>query len=242
MARPATRERYEPPRKIFRCGVFEVAIFGSLNHMSLDDLLPFLSSRDGALEIFNLKRLPRVTLYFRAGRLHCVYLGDKPVDSLQARSVIGELIEARKGSFEFIPGARPAACGRPLGWPVDRMLISVTTTYDEYAQVADQLPHPETVFTLTHIAVPDDTRISDFWKRAYVYLQEGASAQKLSQKLGMPLDHCRFYLHKLRQLGAVAPARATAQQKKKPQRAGVAARLLSSLKRRFFGEENAWSR
>jgi len=208
--------------------------------MSLDDLLPFLSSRDGALELFNLKRLPRVTLYFRKGKLNCVYLGNKPVDSLQARSVIGELIEARKGSFEFIPNSRPPACPEVLGWPVDRMLISVTTTYDEYAQVSDRLPHPETVFKLTHIAVPDDTRLSDFWKRAHIYLQEGASAQQLSAKLGMPVDHTRFYLLKLQQLGAVAAARAHAPQKQE-RRAGVAARLLGSLKKRFFGEGSAWS-
>jgi len=218
-----------------------VAIFGSLNHMSLDDLLPFLSSRDGALEIFNLKRLPRVTLYFRKGRLHCVYLGNKPVDTLQARSVIGELINARKGSFEFIPRAQPATCPNVLGWPVDRMLISVTTTYDEYAQVADRLPHPDTVYQLTHIAVPDDTRISDFWKRAHIYLQEGASAQQLATNLGMPVDHARFYLLKLQQLGAVAPARAHAKQQKKSQRSGIAAKLLGSLKKRFFGEGSAWS-
>jgi len=218
-----------------------LAIFGSLNHMSLDDLLPFVSSRDGALEIFNLKRLPRVTLYFHSGKLQCVYLGNKPLDSLQARSVISELVAASNGSFEFIPEIRPPTCDQPLGWSIDRMLISVAATLDEYAQVVDRLPHPETVFSLTHITVPDDTRISDFWKRAYIYLQEGISAQELSEKLGMPLDHCRFYLHKLRQLGAVAPVRFEAR-REKPQHAGVAARLLTSLKKRFFGEDNAWSR
>jgi len=208
--------------------------------MSLDDLLPFVSSRDGALELFNLKRLPRVTLYFRKGKLTCVHLGNKPVDALQARSVIGELIEARKGSFEFIPNSRPKLCPEVLGWSVDRLLISVSTTYDEYAQVADRLPHPDTVFKLTHIAVPDDTRLSDFWKRAHPYLQVGASARDLAGRLGMPVDHARFYLLKLQQLGAVAAHRA---HRARPagRRAGVAARLLGSLKRRFFGEGNAWS-
>ncbi len=208
--------------------------------MSLDDLLPFLSSRDGALELFNLKRLPHVTLYFRKGKLDCVYLGNRPVDALQARSVLGELIEARKGSFEFVPNARLGRCPELLGWPVDRMLISVTTTYDEYAQVADRLPHPETVFKLTNMAVPDDTRLSDFWRRAHIYLQEGASAQQLAAKLGMPVDHARFYLLKLQQLGAVTAARAHATKRKK-QQAGVAASLLGSLKKRFFGEGSAWS-
>jgi len=208
--------------------------------MSLDDLLPFLSSRDGALELFNLKRLPQVTLYFQKGKLNCVYLGNKPVDALQARSVIGELINARKGSFEFIPGARAKVCPELLGWPVDRMLISVTTTYDEYAQVSDRLPHPETVFKLTHIAVPDDTRLSDFWKRAHIYLQNGISAKDLASKLGMPVDHARFYLLKLQQLGAVSAARAHNAPEKK-RRTSAAARLLGSLKKRFFGEGSAWS-
>jgi len=207
--------------------------------MSLDDLLPFLSSRDGALELFNLKRLPQVTLYFQKGKLNCVYLGSKPVDALQARSVIGELINTRKGSFEFIPGARAKGCPEMLGWPVDRLLISVTTTFDEFAQLSDRLPHPETVFKLTHIAVPDDTRLSDFWKRAHIYLQTGTSAKELASKLGMPLDHTRFYLLKLQQLGAVSAARAHTPKKK--QRTSAAARLLGSLKKRFFGEGSAWS-
>jgi hypothetical protein len=192
------------------------------------------------LELFNLKRLPRVTLYFRSGKLNCVHLGSKPVDTLQARSIIGELIEARKGSFEFIPGATPKVCPEVLDWSVDRLLISVTTTSDEYAQVADRLPHPETVFKLTYIAVPDDTRLSDFWKRAHAYLQEGASAQQLANQLGMPVDHTRFYLLKLQQLGAVAAHRAH-RTRRANGRGGVAARLLGTLKRRFFGEGNAWS-
>jgi len=240
VARPATQIKRNFRCTNWFCGVLIVAIFGNLTHMSLDDLLPFLSSRDGALELFNLKRLPQVTLYFRKGQLHCVHLGNKPIDALQARSVIGELISARKGSFEFIPGAMAKSCPDVLDWPVDRILISITTTFDEYAQVADRLPHADTLFKLTHITVPDDTRLSDFWKRAHIYLQEGVSAQQLANKLGMPVDHTRFYLLKLQQLGAVAAGRAHKTQRQE-RRAGVAARLLGSLKKRFFGEGGAWS-
>jgi len=217
-----------------------VAIFGNLNHMSLDDLLPFISSRDGALELFNLKRLPQITLFFQKGKLICVYQGNKPVDALQARSIIGELIDARKGGFEFMPKAKPKSCPEALNWPVDRLLISITTTSDEFAQLADRFPHPETVFKLAKDTAPDDTRLADFWKQTHEYLKKGTSAQSLAGRLGMPLDHTRFYLLKLQQLGAVTAVR-NSQEKPSTKRTGAAARLLKSLKKHFFGEDGAWS-
>ncbi len=218
-----------------------MAIFGNLNHMSLSDLLPFLSSQQGALEIFNLERHPGVTMYFNEGMLTCLYLGNKEADALLARSIVGEILGARKGAFEFLPQARPRRCSQLLNMRVDRLLVSVTTTQDEFAQVREQLPHPKTVFKIAGQTAPQDSRISDFWQKARSHLQAGASSEQLAGDLGMPLDHVRFYLHRLRQLRAVEPVRA--RPKTVPASGSAASRLLGALKRRFFGTDKGrvWS-
>jgi|GEM_PF-148152 len=211
-----------------------MAIFGNLNHMSLSDLLPFLSSQQGALEIFNLERHPGVTIYFDEGMLTCLYLGNKEADALLARSIVGEILGARKGAFEFLPQARPRRCSQLLNMRVDRLLVSVTTTQDEFAQMREQLPHPKTVFRITEQAAPQDSRISDFWQKARSHLQAGASSEQLAGDLGMPLDHVRFYLHRLRQLRAVKPVRVRPKAAA-PSSRSTASRLLGALKRHFFG-------
>ncbi|WP_457627263.1 DUF4388 domain-containing protein [Oceanithermus sp.] len=218
-----------------------MAIFGSLNHMSLGDLLPLLATQDGALEIFNLEHHPRVTLYISKGTLYCLNVGGRPVDALQARSVVGELMNARRGSFEFLPGARAHRCEEPLSMRMDHLLVALTSTQDEFAMAREHLPHPDTVFRATGEDGPEDGRLRDFWERAHGLLASGASARGLAGELGMPLDHARFYLYKLRQAGNVEPVRVRAT-RSAGGRSQLASRLLNSLKRRFFGQrEGAWN-
>jgi len=218
-----------------------VAIFGSLNHMSLGDLLPLLAAQDGALEIFNLERQPRVTLYISKGTLYCLSVGGRPVDALQARSVVGELMNARRGSFEFLPGARARRCEERLELRMDRLLVALTSTQDEFAMAREHLPHPDTVFRATGEGGPEDGRLQDFWERASGLLASGISSRDLAEKLDMPLDHVRFYLYKLRQTGNVEPVRVRVTQPAGG-RSQLASRLLNSLKRRFFGQrESAWN-
>ena len=210
--------------------------------MSLGDLLPLLATQDGALEIFNLERHPRVTLYVSKGTLHCLYVGGRSVDALKARSVIGVLMNARRGSFEFLPGARVRRCDDQLSMRMDRLLVALTSTQDEFASAREHLPHPDTAFKTTSSTGPEDGRIRDFWQRARGMLAEGASARTLASQLGMPLDHVRFYLYKLRQSGIVEPMRVRASNNNSSGRARLASRLLGSLKRRFFGQKDgAWN-
>ncbi|WP_287417137.1 DUF4388 domain-containing protein [Oceanithermus sp.] len=215
-----------------------MAIFGNLNHMSLGDLLPLLSVQDGALEIFNLEQHPRVTLYFTGGLLQCLYVGGRAAEPLQARSIVSRLVAARRGSFEFAPGARMRRCPQPLGWPLDQLLLSTVTVQDEIQGLERSLPHPDTIFALTSERAPEDARLSDFWQRAAALLRRGATARELARRLGMPLEHARYYLLKLRQLELLAPVRARGGQER---RASAAARLLGSLRRRFFGDRQAWN-
>jgi DNA-binding transcriptional ArsR family regulator len=215
-----------------------MAIFGNLNHMSLGDLLPLLSVQDGALEIFNLEQHPRVTLYFRGGLLQCLYVGGRPADALKARSTVSRLVSAKRGSFEFAPGAQARRCPQPLGWALDQLLLTTVTVQDEIEELERRLPHPETIFRRVRDADPEDARLSDFWRRAHDLLGVGASARELSVKLGMSLDHAQYYLLKLRQSGLVEPVRARV---RRPGGRSAAARLLSSLKRHFFGGRQAWN-
>ncbi|WP_293171603.1 DUF4388 domain-containing protein [Oceanithermus sp.] len=219
-----------------------MAIFGSLNHMSLGDLLPLLAAQDGALEIFNLERQPRVTLYISKGTLYCLSVGGRPVDTLQARSVVGELMNARRGSFEFLPGARARRCEERLDLRMDRLLVALTSTQDEFMMAREHLPHPDTVFRAVGEGGPEDGRLEDFWGRARDRLAAGASAQTLAAELDMPLDHVRFYLYKLRQAGNVEPVRVRAT-RPSGDRSQLASRLLNSLRRRFFGQkrDGAWN-
>jgi len=214
-----------------------MAIFGNLNHMSLGDLLPLLSVQDGALEIFNLDQHPRVTLYFGSGLLQCLYVGGRPADPLKARSTVSRLVSAKRGSFEFVPGARPHRCLQPLGWALDQLLLTTVTVQDEIEELERSLPHPETIFRRVREEVPADERLSDFWRRAHDHLEVGASARELSEKLGTSLQHTQYYLLKLRQSGLLEPVRARARRS----RGSVAARLLSSLKQHFFGGRQAWN-
>ena len=216
-----------------------MAIFGNLNQMSLSDLLPLLAVQDGALEVFNLEQHPRVTLYFQRGLLQCLHIGSRPADPLQARSTVSRLVNAGRGSFEFVPGAVPRRCTQPLGWPLDRLLLATVTVQDEIGELERQLPHPETIFALVRQADPEDGRLTDFWKRSRDLLEQGASAKELAAKLGMPLDHAQYYLLKLRQLGLLQPVRKRARRSGSP--AATASRLLGALKRHFFGGERAWN-
>ncbi len=216
-----------------------MAIFGNLNHMSLGDLLPLLSVQDGALEVFNLENHPRVTLYFRGGLLQCLFVAGRPADSLVARSIVTLLMGSTRGSFEFVPGAPERHCPHLLDWPLDRLLITVVSVQDEMQELERRLPHPDTIFRMIRDEMPEDRRLADFWKRAQERLDAGASAQELASRMGMPLEHAQYYLFKLRQAGLVMPVRARAQ--RRSMGSSVAARLIDSLKQRFFGGRQAWN-
>ncbi len=208
-----------------------MAIFGNLNNMALADLLPFISQQRGVMEIFNLASLPRISLYLENGKLSCMRLEDRYVDELRARSVMTELLRARRGAFEFVPGVSPRRCQKRLGWSVDRLLLTAMTTMDEFSEMTDELPHPGTIFRAVGGLRPQQQRLQSFWNSSYNLLQTGASSERLSRELRMPLDHTRFYLHRLRQIGAVEPVRNNSRTAKN---SSVAAKLLGALKRRFL--------
>jgi len=209
----------------------EMAIFGDLKQISLADLLPLLKNQKGSLEIFNLNNLPHITMYVESGKVTSILLAGKPIDEIQIHSVIDALINAERGSFEFIPGASPKK-RRSRDWDLDTLVLSVTTIADEIIMAKNNMPHPDTIFIIASNTNLNDKRLLEFWKRAKKYFTRGASARQLSQELGVPLNHAGYYVLRLRQAGLIKPARTIANS---IHRRGLAGRLLGALKRRFLG-------
>ncbi len=209
-----------------------MAVFGNLERISLADLLPMLSSQEGALELFNVPGHPNTTLYVRKGTLCCLHVAGKPIDALQVRSVVSRLMQAERGSFEFHPGARPRRSTMVLGLPLQGLVLAASAMSDELKEARDVLPHPDTLFRLVRIEPVEDRGITDFLDRTRALLITGASSRELAERIGLPLDDVRLYLLRLRQLGLVLPVRVRSEALP-PVRKGLAQRLLGALQKRF---------
>ena len=139
----------------------------------------------------------------------------------------------RKG-YEFTPVEPPK--GSPLlNWPIERVLLSVTTVHDEIASYNGLLPDPRTRFQVAALEVWLEEPLYSFWERAKPLLQAGASAEDLASRLRLPLDKVRYYLHRLRLAGKVAPVRAYEETRKDEARQGLFQRLLAALRGRGKG-------
>lgn len=178
-----------------------MALFGSLDSMPLEELLLVLKSKEGALEIWNVKGLPATTLYLKPGRIRSIDQRGKPLPPEAAKAVLLTLLKAREGSFEFLPNLRPRHRVR-LNWPTEKALLSLVTLHDELDSYRDQLPDPQTRFRLQG-SPPEDARYRGFLEKAALYLERGATAQELAQALALPLDLVRLYLLKLEHLGTL---------------------------------------
>ncbi|WP_460414596.1 DUF4388 domain-containing protein [Thermus oshimai] len=169
------------------------------------DLLTLLSGRSGALDIIRPGRA-NLTLVLDRGTLQEVREGGRPLDPLEARARIQELLRPQVGSFEFTPEARRV--GPPLNWPVERLLLLAATIEDEWASYRDELPDPRTRFVLRGTPPLLEEPLASFLERALFHLQRGVSGEELARALKLPEGQTLYYLHKLRLLGAVEPVRA----------------------------------
>ncbi|WP_243030857.1 DUF4388 domain-containing protein [Thermus altitudinis] len=178
-----------------------MALFGNLHSVPLEELLQVLAQKEGALEIWNVKDIPATTIYLKPGRIRSVDQNGKPLDPLMAKAVLQALIQARQGSFEFIPEAKPKHRHR-LNWPLEKVLLSTVTLQDELERYRPYLPHPRAIFKATLIARKHLSQES-FLQKALPHLERGASAETLAKALEMPLDLVRFYLFRLERKGLV---------------------------------------
>ncbi len=212
-----------------------MAIFGDLQDMPLVDLLSMLGRRSGLLDVWDVEgKRNRYILALDRGNL--LWMKDEGgyLDPLKARSTLLELASAGRGAFEFTPVEPPK--GSPLlNWPIERVLLSVTTIHDELASYKSLLPDPKTRFQVAALEVWLEEPLYSFWERAKPLLQTGASAEELASQLRLPLDEVRYYLHKLRLVGKVAPVRAYEETRKDEERQGLFRRLLAALRERRGG-------
>jgi len=212
-----------------------MAIFGNLKDMPLVDLLSLLGRRSGLLEVWALPgEQDSYLLALEQGRLLWVKANGRRLDALQARSCLFALASAAEGAFEFVP-AQPPEESPHLDWPVERLLLSVTSTQDEISQQRSLLPDPATRFQSAALEVWLDEPLYNFWQRARPLLDQGASARELAWQLEIGLDEARYYLHRLRLLGKVAPVRAYQAVRKDTERQGLFRRLLTALRGRGRG-------
>ena len=212
-----------------------MAIFGDLQDMPLVDLLSMLGGRSGLLDVWDVGgKRNRYILALDRGNL--LWMKDEGgyLDPLKARSALLELASAGRGAFEFTPVEPPK--GSPhLNWPIERVLLSVTTVHDEIASYNSLLPDPKTRFQVAALEVWLEEPLYSFWERAKPLLQAGASAEDLASRLRLPLDEVRYYLHKLRLVGKVAPVRAYEETRKDEEKQGLFRRLLAALRGRRGG-------
>jgi len=212
-----------------------LAIFGDLQDMPLVDLLSMLGRRSGLLDVWDVGgKRNRYILALDRGNL--LWMKDEGgyLDPLKARSALLELASAGRGAFEFTPVEPPK--GSPLlNWPIERVLLSVTTVHDEIASYNSLLPDPKTRFQVAALEVWLEEPLYSFWERAKPLLQTGASAEDLASRLRLPLDEVRYYLHKLRLAGKVAPVRAYEETRKDEEKQGLFRRLLAALRGRGGG-------
>ena len=178
-----------------------MALFGSLDSMPLEELLLVLKSKEGALEIWNVKGLPATTLYLKPGRIRSIDQRGKPLPPEAAKAVLLTLLKAREGRFEFLPNLRPLHRVR-LNWPTEKALLSLVTLHDELDRYRGLLPDPQTRFRLQG-SPPEDARYRGFPEKAAPYLERGTTAQELAQALALPVDLVRLYLLRLERLGVL---------------------------------------
>jgi hypothetical protein len=212
-----------------------LAIFGDFQDMPLVDLLSMLGRRSGLLDLWDVGgKRNRYILALDRGNL--LWMKDEQgyLDPLNARSTLLELASAGRGAFEFTPVEPPK--GSPLlNWPIERVLLSVTTVQDELASYNSLLPDPKTRFQVATLEVWLEEPLHSFWERAKPLLQAGASAEDLASRLRLPLDEVRYYLHKLRLTGKVAPVRAYEETRKDEEKQGLFRKLLAALRGRGGG-------
>jgi hypothetical protein len=111
----------------------------------------------------------------------------------------------------------------------------VTSTREDISSARSLLPDPATRFQSAALEVWLEEPLYSFWERARPLLQAGASAEDLAARLRLPLDEVRYYLHKLRLAGKVAPVRAYEETRKDEARQGLFQRLLAALRGRGKG-------
>jgi len=204
-----------------------VAIYGSLNDFSLRDILAVIGGKSGVL-----------TLDQQDGqvvRLHIAEAGvtrmslERPVQARTEAIMLLRLLSQERSTFRFDTGEVDSPRQSFL-----RLSELVDARPDAMIDERD-LPHPKTVFLLIRarqVSLPPD--LDEFLGAAESMLATGASAERLSQQLGVPINQTRHHLQRLRQVKKVWPMQAHVDQldhHQRQQRRSLGQRIASFFTR-----------
>jgi len=167
-----------------------MAVFGNLRDMPLPDLVAMLGRRSGVLEVFGLPgKRSGYALALDGGKVLWVREGNRLLDPVEARFTLQELFRLQEGAFEFTPGVPPAE-GMVLGWPLERLLLTLTTVEDEFQAYRPLLPDPKTRFQAAALEVWLEEPLWSFWERARPLLQGGPRRKSWPTGSGFPWTRC----------------------------------------------------
>lgn len=207
-----------------------MAIFGSLDDMSLLELTPVLQKKRGRLDIQGVPGLKPVTMWLDKGLIQCVSHGMRPLTPLEARLAVLTTVGSSRGTFEFAPGSAAPPCSQPLGWNLIEVMHALPSSEPDTLVKLENLPGPETVFRLVPGA--NSEAGNGFYRQAAPYLQVGASSQSLAKQLNLPVDQVRYELAQMRALAMILPVQAYREEQAAPKPKGLIARLTGALFRR----------
>ena len=207
-----------------------MAIFGSLDDMSLLELTPVLQKKRGRLDIQGVPGLKPVTMWLDKGLIQCVSHGMRPLTPLEARLAVLTTVGSSRGTFEFAPGSAAPPCSQPLGWNLIEVMHALPSSEPDTLVKLENLPDPETVFHLVPGA--QGPAGNGFYQQATSYLRIGASSQSLANQLGMPLEQVRYEMAQLRSLAIILPVQAYREDRATQKPKGLIARLTGALFRR----------
>jgi hypothetical protein len=130
-------------------------------------------------------------------------------DGFDAKSLLLELAGLRHGSFEFqrLPATSPEMYN-DLAININEVLLRSASFDDEWNNYKDQIPDPQTRFTLAgEELIWLEGNLQTFWQKVEPLLEYGISLEDLAKRLQMDVRVVQLNFYKLRAVGVVRPAR-----------------------------------
>lgn len=178
-----------------------MAIYGNLSDFSLRDILMVVGGKHGVLTVD--QQDGQVLRLDIAGTSITRMTMERPIESRTEGQLLLRMFAQGNGEFRF-ETQEAVHAGRSF-LRMDELLEGrAAVPLDER-----DLPHPKTVFLVIkgrQVDLPSD--LAEFLGMSTQLLAEGASAERLSQQLGLPLDDTRRNLQRLRQVKKVWPVQA----------------------------------
>nr|WP_295383408.1 DUF4388 domain-containing protein [Pseudoxanthomonas sp.] len=178
-----------------------MAIYGNLSDFSLRDILNVIGDKRGVLTV---DQRDGQVLRLQVAESNVTRMSvERPVDSRTEAQLLLRLFGQDRGVFRFEAGEVESPHHSFL-----RLGEVLGTRAGDSLDERD-LPHPKTVFLLIkarQVSLPAD--LDEFLGAAESLLATGASAERLADALGVPVDQARHNLQRLREVKKVWPMQA----------------------------------